>query len=116
MNTGYRVALFLCIVGTILVFAGEQLHSVPEIPAQRISESHIGEKIVTGGTVNDLHVSDGVTFIRFEEVPDLTIVTFTERYDITAGDHVKVTGRVKLYQGELEVVAEDISRVTGRNG
>jgi len=85
------------------------------------AESYVGQEVTVEGEIVHTHDSGKVTFLNFDKDyhNTLTIVIFSSLYDAFPqkparyfdGHRVRVTGRVKMYEGAPEIVIEDPDQI-----
>lgn len=85
-------------------------NSAPENP---VGDQQEGSRITITGSVVRVDGTNKVYFIRLSPAPRYPVVSF-DPVDLSMGDKVRITGRVKRYKGKLEVVAEKIIKETSR--
>lgn len=97
----------LAIVGLgMLHFTSEQVK--PKEPAlSQIDSSWAGEPVLVEGEVSSKYFSGGTLFVDLGD-QNLTAVQFDTKDRFTEGDEVAVEGTVRIYQGEVEIVADSI--------
>ena len=106
----FKTALFVSIAGLILLFVFSSAAEIKEIKISEISRENLEEKIKTKGTVTEFIQKKNVNFIEIDN-SSLQVVYFDE-IELKKGDSIEVIGQVKLYKGKLEVVADEIKKIS----
>lgn len=95
----------------ILSISSQQKTEIAEI--REINSSNIGEKVrLEGKIVNYQNFGQNSFFQLRDNISGVEVADFSSQRKFKNGDEVIVAGRVTLYHGKLEVIAEDISRTT----
>jgi len=109
-STLKKLAFIWTVVGLFLLLLFAEVSAPKEISISKV-DSHLGEDVhITGlvtsvayyDTVNFFDVSDGTSTIKVVSFEKPTV-------NLTEGDSIGISGRVKIYKGELEIVADEIS-------
>lgn len=100
-----KVALVCAVVGvTALFFVSRQM----EVDAQPIEQIKLVEgEVAIEGEVRDVFQKGSLTVIDVGYDTSMKVVLF-EQVDVRVGDKVGVRGRVKEYNGQLELVGEEL--------
>lgn len=73
-----------------------------------IEPSDIGEKVRLEGEVVEAYSSQDSAFLTVSDgTGNISVVSFDGRTFFEEGEEVSFSGRVTLYEGELEVVADE---------
>lgn len=108
-NLVYFSCVLLAVAGILLIhFTAEE-----PLKTNSLSSELIGKKVRLSGTVNSKWVHEGHVFLS---VNDEKVVVFKKDaqetslnpYYLLKGDPVHAIGKVKRYEGELEVVADEL--------
>ena len=99
-----KVSIFFAILG-ILALGFIVVISSP-IEVTEIGENDIGKVVIVKGEAEGVRVSGNTVFLS---INDIKIVKFS-RDNIQEGDPITVTGRVSLYKGELEIIADKLEK------
>jgi len=110
MKIDDRIAVALILIGLTLLTTAEYLHTPKKTAVTALSTDNIGDQVTITGKINTVREADETTFINLASRPDLTIVTFTDLHDIHINDTVTITGRVEMYEGQLEIVADTVQQ------
>ena len=103
-----RLCFVLAFLGLGALFVLSKTVEGEIVGISEISEEKIGQKVVVQGVVHNLRQLETMTLFSLQENgADILVVSFSAA-DIEENDVVTVTGSVKEYKGELEVVAEEI--------
>lgn len=100
-----KTCLLLAVAGVAgLAVAGMMAEPVT---VGSVNEEDIGKIVRITGEASNVDYASSATFM---EVNGVKIVRFAT-VPVKDGDAVEVTGRVSLYRGELEIVADEIRGV-----
>lgn len=99
----YLLLASLCLLG--LSVAGEG--KPEEVAVLSLEPSDIGEKVYMEGTVVKAYSSPESAFLTVSDgTGNISVVSFDGRTSFNEGENVSLSGRVTMYEGELEVVAD----------
>lgn len=117
-TTLYKICLVFSVAGIVLLFAFTVLLGPEKVELSSIDESYVGDRITTEGYVNDVrHSEDGHLFFHVKGGSgDIKIAVFSDNMremglkkgTIVNGDRVRVTGDVKRWKGEIEIIPTSI--------
>ncbi|MFC1454986.1 hypothetical protein ACFLQI_02750 [Candidatus Undinarchaeota archaeon] len=104
-----KAALFgiaLSIAGIFLLYSFSEAIEPPAIPISQISLQDEGNPITTSGTLIDLNEKEKVTLLTLRDGNSSILVPiFTNPPpNLNVGDTIKVSGKVVLYNGKLEIL------------
>ena len=104
--------LIIAAVGLLMLsISSQQKTKIADI--SEVNSSDIGEKIrLQGKIANYQNVGEHSFFQLRENQTSVEIADFSRQRTFQNGEEVTVTGRVTLYHGKIELIAEDISRTT----
>lgn len=105
----YRLSVFFAVLGLSLVFASDHFFEPEQFEISEIDESMVGEVVQIKGEVVSYFQSGSNSFIDLKDSSgEIDLVEFDNDFDISEGDKVTAEGRVDLYEGDLQVIAERI--------
>ena len=116
-----KLSLFFSIFGLIGVLVLAYFTTPIEVRLEEVTEEMLGKYVLVKGEVKRMKWSeDGHVFLTLgNENIRLKVVIFASRAsklkdlrELESGDSILVKGRVSEYRGELEVVAEDIKKLS----
>jgi len=116
-----KLSLFFSIFGLIGVLVLAYFTTPIEVRLEEVTEEMLGKYVLVKGEVKRMKWSeDGHIFLTLgNENTRLKVVIFASRAsklkdlrELESGDSILVKGRVSEYRGELEVVAEDIKKLS----
>lgn len=111
MNLGRYDYLVLAALG-LLALAFTSAHPVEKTSVENISASDLGEKVKIAGTVKNSSSFSGTSFLNVSDgTGEISVVSFSLGSGFSRGEKVSIIGRVTMYEGELEIVADEISRI-----
>ncbi len=108
MKVSNYIAVSLLVFGLILLGAAEVFYAPVEISPSEIDKSLLGDRVITEGTITDITDLEDITFLKIKQNPDLKVVKFTPDLDASKGDKVLIEGEVDLYQGDVELMVDEI--------
>jgi len=72
-------------------------------------ESRVGQRVVVSGeVVRATQKSENNFFEVWDGTGEITVVAFGEMSKLKKGSEIEVQGKVAIYKGELEVIADKI--------
>lgn len=109
MNVQTRTAVALILAGIGIIYGAETVYSTEQKPLAEVSRDDIGERVKVPATIQSVSRTEKVSFITAQERPDFDIVSFTPMTEIREGDDVMITGKVDMYEGDLEIIVDSIT-------
>ncbi|MFH1835650.1 MAG: OB-fold nucleic acid binding domain-containing protein [Methanobacteriota archaeon] len=109
------LSLILAIAGlVILTFASEYINP-PRASIRDITQSDVGMHVIVKGIVEDVHVFKGGSAVLTLSSDNASMKVYLP-YEISVkanstlflGEELEVSGVVSLYEGDLELVAEEL--------
>lgn len=109
MNEVYRLSLLIGALGIALIY-GSSLYIEPEkVNSTEIKPSWSGKKVLLEGNATGVSSAGKHLFFDLEgSEGEIKVAEFESDTNMSSGEKVVVEGRVTMYQGNLEVVAEEI--------
>lgn len=105
-----RSCLLVSVLGLAVMYASTQLMRPETVSPGDISRENVGENFRVEGNVSDFYRTDSASFFTLNgENSSIQVVDF-ERRSFPEGSTLTVTGRIDLYQGELELVSTRIEQ------
>ena len=108
-----RASLFCAIAGILLLAAYSFLEAPKQLNIGEISEKYLDAKVRVKGIVSFSKVTDKIAIFTLEDGAEIKGVFFRpgieEKIMLRKGNFVEVVGKVKLYRGKLEIVAEKVN-------
>ncbi|MFB6294771.1 MAG: OB-fold nucleic acid binding domain-containing protein [Candidatus Nanohaloarchaea archaeon] len=106
-----RLSLLLVLTGLTTMYAASLLATPPITPVSRLDAGDTGTTVRVRGTVTDHRTGDTAEFFRITgDSGEIQAVNFDAPLEISAETAYTFTGRVDIYQGELELIVEDVER------
>ena len=106
-----KLSLLWALVGLFLLLLIANFTQPPEIKAIQL-EDNLDKIVLVEGEVMNIIPRDTVTFIDLQDSSGkIRVVLFDKLNSINQGDKIQVRGRVELYKGELEVIADEIKLI-----
>ena len=105
----YRISVVLSFIGLATMFAVETVISPESYNIGDIDESMTGEHVELEGNVENFNTAQGHLFLELNDNGDqISVVEFDSETWIDSDDLVTVQGHVDIYEGDLQVIAEEI--------
>lgn len=105
--------LILAALGLLILSVSSQQRT-EIVQISEVNSSDIGEKVRLQGEISKYQNVGEHGFFQLEENnSSVEVADFSKKRTFKNGEKVTVTGRVTLYHGKLEIIAEDISRTSG---
>jgi len=110
-----KISIVIAILGIIALFFITQYNKENII---KIEDLKIGQIERVTGMITSVYVSkDEHVFLKVaDNTGEVTIVAFKNSnidaaYELENGDQISVLGRVDEYEGKLEIIAKEISKI-----
>ncbi|MFB6292241.1 MAG: exodeoxyribonuclease VII large subunit [Candidatus Nanohaloarchaea archaeon] len=109
-KTAYKASIFLAVIGITVMYASSLYLGIEEVAVGDIKKSWTGKNVKINGEVTGFHRSGSTAFIDINDsTGEILVVDFDSSEQVETGEKVNVTGHVSLYEGELEIIAKEIS-------
>jgi len=98
-----------------LLFAISSTIEVSERTIDKITKGDVGTQVKINGMIDKITELNTTTFMTIVQPNDMTVVVFKEEkrnLSLSEGDYVEIIGNVDEYNGELEVLAQRIRKVS----
>lgn len=103
-----RLCFALAFLGLGALFILSKTVAGESIGISEITEEKIGQKVVVQGIVHDLRQLETMTLFTLEEESGSILVVSFSPLDLKENNKITVTGTIKEYKGQLEIVADKI--------
>lgn len=105
----YKACVFLSVIGLTLMYASSLYMGIEKVDIGEIDRTWTGKNVRISGEVVELGSSGDIKFIDIQDpTGTILLVDFDSTVDIQEGDRINATGHVSVYEGELEVIAQEI--------
>ena len=106
-----RFCLVLSVLGITLTYFASITYSPEEIDIGDIDRADIGEQISITGNATDTYMSDETLFLKLRDSSgSIDVVKFDHKGEKIRRQKVTIEGTITTYQGELEIIAEEINK------
>jgi uncharacterized protein YdeI (BOF family) len=102
-----RVALALSIIGICALLLIMKLSGIDESSISQAKQLEEGTPVKITGTVERISAKEGFTIITLSAKEQIEAVAF-KSINLSKGQRVQVTGKVKDYNGKNELVIDEI--------
>jgi len=103
-----KLCLLWALVGIFLLILIANFTQPPEIKAIQM-EDNLDKIVLVKGIVTQITPRDTVTFIDVKDsTGEIKVVLFDKLNSVNQKECIQVRGRVELYKGELEIIADEI--------
>jgi|GEM_PF-3436974 len=102
-----RLALGVSIIGISVLFFISIRIEITEVAINKLDDS-IEQSVMITGSVVDVTVKNSTTFIMIEKDEMTTVILFGKSHPINIGDLVQARGKVSEYNGESEIIADEV--------
>lgn len=106
-ETTLKLALFVSISGLVLLSILAYFIGPPHIELSKL-ESYNGKNVVVREKITSASHHPKVTFLTLGKENVKVVLFGLPSHKFVAGDVVEVTGDIKYYKGELEIIAEEV--------
>ena len=112
-----KISIFISIIGIISVFMVKGYATDLDIPISE-AENYMGRSIRLSGSISDIFITEtGHGFIDlYDDTGHIKVVVFKSSglniiHALKRDDTVSILGKIAEYEGELEIIAKDITEV-----
>ena len=102
-----KVALITAVLGIIAIALIVKLTDLKEISLGDAKQADEGAMVKVTGTVARVTSKEGFSIISIMKEESMTVVLF-DSINLSKGQKVEITGKVQAYEGEKELVADNI--------
>lgn len=117
----FRLAIICSIIGLIAVVAASQFIEVKAISIENAMQAKEGDYVKIAGNVTNIRQTEKAAFLDVkDETGEITIVAFADNSGLIQkeilppflekGDKVSVEGKISIYNGKTELMAESIAK------
>lgn len=105
----HRYAVLLSIVGLVLIHLSSTYVTAEEAETDELKPGWIGKKVVVNGTATEVsRFNETLIFTLKDSEGAVKVAEFRSDSDVSNGEKVEVKGTVKIYRGNMEIVADSI--------
>lgn len=117
LDTLERVSLLLVLCGLAVIYGASVVYKPPVVSLSAVDSTFIGDTVRVTGNVTSHHRTDAAQFLTLQQGDTrMKAVYFgNSDLDVDPGRQYRIEGRVDVYQGELEIIARDLVRLTPQN-
>jgi RecJ-like exonuclease len=102
----YRACIVLSIIGLGIIHVSHSYLEYQEVKVEEIDRTWLGNSVRVEGEIVSRTEVDGAKFMELRDSTDtISIVDFEMR---NATSQASISGYVDVYQGDLQIVAEEI--------
>lgn len=95
----------MTLLGLVLLYLGGTLYAPPDVSPGNVEREDTGTLVRVSGMVVDVREHKGTRFFAIsDETGELRGVAFDGEIPANASGRYTITGRVKVYEGEREIV------------
>ena len=113
-RTLLRIALFCSVIGITSLYIISENIEIEEISINKIDFENIGEEIKIRGKINKISNFEKIFLLEIEDERTknkISAVVFKDgKLSIKKDDYVEITGEIKEYKGNLELISEVIKK------
>ncbi len=106
-----RFAIVIALIGLVILFILAEQIETETISIDMITDEYIDQHVVIHGEVVAVTSFESMTLFRVRDALTSILVVVFEPIELEEGNTVTVSGTVKRYKGELEIVAEIVETV-----
>ena len=102
----YRACIFLSIIGLGIIHVSHSYLEYQEVSVEEIDRTWMGNSVKVEGEIVSRTEVDGAKFVELRDNTDTINIVDFEMRNVT--DQASISGYVDVYQGDLQIVAEEI--------
>lgn len=107
----YYICIGLAAVGVATVYASSMYIEPESFDINQLQRSWQGRKVVLTGNVSDPYKAGGHSFFELDDgTGRINAVAFNSELELEEGQSVSVEGRLSMYEGQLEVIVDELER------
>lgn len=107
----YKISVFLSVIGLTLMYASSQYLELENADIGDIDKTYSGETLkIQGEAVNVTKSGENLFMGVKDSTGSITVVSFGSETSVSEGEAVNVSGTVELYEGKLEIIADEIKK------
>lgn len=100
-----KLSLIWIFLGIFTMFIAAEFSTAPQINDS--IENHFGEEVIVRGELEKITPKESFTFIKLKTNMETIPVILFDNYQ-TNGTKLKIQGKVDIYRGEFEIIANRI--------
>ena len=108
----FTIAIIIALIGILsLIYISEKVQP-PFLKINNITKEYTDRQIITLGKIENIRETPGLYLINIEDETDtITIVVFKQdqQLNLSINQNIQITGKVQDYNGQLEVIADEIN-------
>lgn len=105
----YRASVFLAVIGLTLMYFSTLYLEYEETDIGDIQRDWAGSNVQVDGEVTRFTRSGAHVFLDLQDsTGEIQVVDFDSELDLREGDELSVNGRVDIYEGNLQVISEEV--------
>lgn len=117
----FKLAIICSIIGLIAVVAASQFIEVKAISIENAMQAKEGDYVKITGSVTNIRQTEKAAFLEVkDETGEMTVVAFADNKGLIQeealppflekGDKVSIEGKISIYNGKTELLAESIAK------
>lgn len=111
-----KISFTATIIGIIALYGILYFSEPCRLKISEISENDAGKKIITQGIITKFSEKNGNVFMTVYDGKEIQVVLFFKSaknitHDFGPGGNITITGKVAIYNSELEIIAEKIELI-----
>ena len=108
-RNAYKISVALSILGLTLMYGSSLYIQIEKVQIGDIESSWQGRNVVAEGeAVNVTRSEEHLFFDLKDKTGSILVVEFDSNTKLNDGEFVKVTGKVEVYEGQLEIIAKEL--------
>jgi len=111
-NILLKASIACTVIGLIVLYIIAGKMEINETTINRITSGMSDDDVIVKGSVSRVTDKENIMIIELEKKEKLSVVMFKQNYpgfiDLSKGDYIEVTGKVEDYNGEKEIIAENV--------
>ncbi|MFB6144233.1 MAG: OB-fold nucleic acid binding domain-containing protein [Candidatus Nanohaloarchaea archaeon] len=107
----YRISLVLALAGLTLMYAASLYVQPRQIDPGEARKSWQGRIVEVEGVAENVSKSGGNLFLDLQgENGSIKVVDFRPKAAVSSGDRISVKGKIDVWHGRLEIIADQIRK------
>jgi len=105
-----RAAVVGAIIGLVSLFLLSTLSTIPSASINELTLNDLEKTVKIDGIVTNVLAKESITIVEIAQHNKMQLVVFDTDIKLQAGDQIQAIGTVEEYNGNLELIADQITK------
>lgn len=108
-----KISLISALIGILALFFLSENIKVDEVSIDRLDGLNVGTDVKIKGFVKKITDLDKIAILEVSQLKSVTVILFKSgNLTFKEGDYVEVTGEIEEYEGKMEIIGNEIKRLS----